>query len=161
MQRKLNQILTIGGGSKKRLHFQNPDIYTNNNKPPLYGKIMSKDKPKRILLPPKKRTVTLETSSIIPATELLLHDAKAIIGAELAHYRSKAVRGVTLDPKEARIVQGYLESLVKIQREEREMADAQDLSNLSDSELMHLAKRVLDNNNKTIDKNERSDNESE
>ena len=124
---------------------------------------MTQDKtePRRILLPPKKKKVTLETSSIIPATELLLHDAKAIIGAELAHYRSKAVRGVTLDPKEARIVQGYLESLVKIQREEREIADAQDLSNLSDSELMHLAKRVLDNNNKTKGKNERSDNESE
>ena len=123
---------------------------------------MTDEKPKRILLPPKKRSVTLETSSIIPATELLLHDAKAIIGAELAHYRSKAVRGVTLDPKEDRIVQGYLESLVKIQREEREIAETQDLSALSDVELMHLAKRVLsNNNNKTIDKNERSKNESE
>jgi len=122
---------------------------------------MDDKKTKRIILPPKKKTVTLETSSIIPATELLLHDAKAIIGAELAHYRSKAVRGVTLDPKEARIVQGYLESLVKIQREEREIAETQDLSALSDSELMHLAKRVLENNNKqTKDMNERSDNES-
>ena len=122
---------------------------------------MSEEKPKRIILPPKKRSVTLESSSIIPATELLLHDAKAIIGAELAHYRSKAVRGVTLDPKEARIVQGYLESLVKIQREEREIAETQDLSALSDVELMRLAKRVLENNNKqTKDKNERSDNES-
>jgi len=119
-----------------------------------------KTEPKRIILPPKKRKVSLETSSIIPATELLLHDAKAIIGAELAHYRSKAVRGVTLDPKEARIVQGYLESLVKIQREEREIAETQDLSTLSDTELLRLAKRVLEsNNNKTIDKNERSDNE--
>ena len=111
--------------------------------------------PKRIILPPKKRKVSLETSSIIPATELLLHDAKAIIGAELAHYRSKAVRGVTLDPKEARIVQGYLESLVKIQREEREIAETQDLSTLSDTELLHLAKRVLESNNiKTIDSKE-------
>jgi|TARA_R100000084_G_C4625001_1_gene135286 hypothetical protein len=118
---------------------------------------MTQDKksPKRIVLPPKKRPISLETSSVIPATELLLHDAKAIIGAELAHYRSKAVRGVTLDPKEARIVQGYLESLVKIQREEREMSEAQDLSSLSDSELMHLAKRVLENNNNTISKNEK------
>ena len=121
-----------------------------------------KTEPRRIILPPKKRKVSLETSSIIPATELLLHDAKAIIGAELAHYRSKAVRGVTLDPKEARIVQGYLESLVKIQREEREIAETQDLSTLSDVELLRLAKRVLEsNNNKTIDKNERSENESE
>ena len=117
---------------------------------------MDDKKTKRIILPPKKKTVTLETSSIIPATELLLHDAKAIIGAELAHYRSKAVRGVTLDPKEARIVQGYLESLVKIQREEREIAETQDLSALSDTELMHLAKRVLENNNKdTKDKKEK------
>ena len=119
---------------------------------------MTQDKTesKRIILPPKKRRVSLESSSIIPATELLLHDAKAIIGAELAHYRSKAVRGVTLDPKEARIVQGYLESLVKIQREEREMSEAQDLSTLSDSELMRLAKRVLENNNKdTISKKEK------
>ena len=120
-----------------------------------------KTEPRRIILPPKKRKVSLETSSIIPATELLLHDAKAIIGAELAHYRSKAVRGVTLDPKEARIVQGYLESLVKIQREEREIAETQDLSTLSDTELLHLAKRVLEvNNNKdTISENERSDDE--
>ena len=121
---------------------------------------MTEDRPKRILLPPKKRTVTLDNSSIIPATELLLHDAKAIIGAELAHYRAKAVRGVTLDPKEARIVQGYLESLVKIQREEREIADTQDLSTLSDVELLHLAKRVLEVNNKeTTSINKRSDNE--
>ena len=122
---------------------------------------MNDEKPKRIILPPKKRSVTLESSSIIPATELLLHDAKAIIGAELAHYRSKAVRGVTLDPKEARIVQGYLESLVKIQREEREIAGTQDLSALSDVELMRLAKRVLESNNKqTKDINEWSNNES-
>jgi len=131
-------------------------------KPTLCGETMTHDKtePRRILLPPKKKKVTLETSSIIPATELLLHDAKAIIGAELAHYRSKAVRGVTLDPKEARIVQGYLESLVKIQREEREIADSQDLSTLSDVELLRLAKRVLETNNKkTISKNERSEDE--
>ena len=151
------------GGLKKELTFTKP-THRLNNKTPLSGANMTQDKtePRRILLPPKKKKVTLETSSIIPATELLLHDAKAIIGAELAHYRSKAVRGVTLDPKEARIVQGYLESLVKIQREEREIADAQDLSAMSDVELLRLAKRVLENNNTdTIDKNERSNNESE
>jgi hypothetical protein len=153
----------LDGGVKKRLDFTKT-LCKMKYKTPLSGANMTQDKtePRKILLPPKKKKVTLETSSIIPATELLLHDAKAIIGAELAHYRSKAVRGVTLDPKEARIVQGYLESLVKIQREEREISEAQDLSALSDSELMRLAKRVLDNNNnKTIDKNERSENESE
>ena len=91
---------------------------------------------KRIVLPPKK-------SKLIPATEILLHDAKAIIGAELAHYRSKVVRGVTLDPREARIVQGYLESLVKIQKEEREQSKDEDLSNLSNEDLLKLAASVL------------------
>jgi len=139
------------GGVKNSGFPKTPEGEEREIKTNVKGKFMTEQKPKRIILPPKKKQVTLETSSIIPATELLLHDAKAIIGAELAHYRSKAVRGVTLDPKEARIVQGYLESLVKIQREEREMAEAQDLSTLSDVELLHLAKRVLEankNNNK-------------
>ena len=54
-----------------------------------------------------------------------------------------------------------MESLVKIQREEREIAETQDLSTLSDTELLHLAKRGLEvNNNKdTISENERSDDE--
>ena len=84
------------GGLKKGLTFTKP-THRLNNKTPLSGANMTQDKtePRRILLPPKKKKVTLETSSIIPATELLLHDAKAIIGAELAPYRSKAVRGVT------------------------------------------------------------------
>ena len=98
---------------------------------------------RKIILPPKKKKVELKDSSVIPATELLLHDAKAIIGAELAHYRSKVIRGVTLDPKEARIVQGYLESLVKIQKEEREQSKEEDLSQLSNEDLLKLAANVL------------------
>ena len=98
---------------------------------------------KRIVLPPKKSKLDLKESNIIPATEILLHDAKAILGAELAHYRSKVVRGVTLDPREARIVQGYLESLVKIQKEEREQSKDEDLSNLSNEDLLKLAASVL------------------
>lgn len=98
---------------------------------------------RKIVLPPKKSRIEFKDSNIIPATELLLHDAKAIIGAELAHYRAKVVRGVTLDPKEARIVQGYLESLVKIQKEEREQSRDEDLSQLSNEELLKLAANVL------------------
>ena len=98
---------------------------------------------KRIVLPPNKNKISLEQSSIIPATELLLHDAKAIIGAELARYRAMVLRGVTLDSKQARIVQGYLESLVKIQKEEREQARDEDLSQLSNEELLKLAASVL------------------
>ena len=98
---------------------------------------------RKIILPPKKNKIDLGEAHIIPATELLLHDAKAIIGAELSKYRAMVQRGVTLDPKQARIVQGYLESLVKIQKEESEQTRSEDLSQLSNEELLKLAASVL------------------
>ena len=94
--------------------------------------------PKRkIVLPPKTKV------SVINSTDDLLNDAKMIIAAELAKYRSKASKGVSLDLKEARVVQGYLDSLTKLQREEREQARASDLSALSNEELLQLASDVF------------------
>ncbi len=96
---------------------------------------------------PKKRIVVPKRNeskiSVINDTENLLNDAKMIIAAELARYRGKAMKGVSLDLKEARVVQGYLDSLTKLQKEEREHARAQDLSNLNDEELMQIAQQVL------------------
>jgi len=93
---------------------------------------------RRIILPRAKESIT-----VVNNTDALLNDAKMIIAAELAKYRSKALKGVSLDLKEARVVQGYLDSLTKLQKEEREHSRAQDLSNLSDEELMQLAAQVL------------------
>ena len=97
----------------------------------------------RIIVPTRNKKSLIESSSIIPAVDLLLHDAKAIVAAELAQYRNKTSRGISLDLKEARVVQGYLETLIKLQKEERDQARAEDLSNLSDEELMELATKVL------------------
>lgn len=94
---------------------------------------------RRIVLPKREESKV----QVINDTDLLLNDAKVIIAAELAHYRSKASRGISLDLKEARVIQGYLDSLTKLQKEEREQARAEDLSNLSDEELMQLAAKVL------------------
>jgi hypothetical protein len=76
-------------------------------------------------------------------TDVLMEDAKQIIASELTRYRDKARKGVTLDLKEARVVQGYLDSLTKLQKEEREQSRAQDLGNLSNEELMLLAQQVF------------------
>jgi hypothetical protein len=101
---------------------------------------------KRIIIDngPKESKITTPTS-VIPAVDILVNDAKAIICSELARYRTKSERGVTLDLKEARVIQGYLETLIKLQREEREQARSDDLSNLTNEELLELASKVLGN----------------
>jgi hypothetical protein len=85
------------------------------------------------------RPQSTEIIQVTPTADTLMNDALSIISAELSKYRTKCVRGVHLDPKEARIVQGYIESLAKLKKEEREAARAHDLSNLSDEELLQLA----------------------
>ena len=97
------------------------------------------DTKKRIIVPKRDEPKI----SVVNDTENLLNDAKMIIAAELARYRGKAMKGVSLDLKEARVVQGYLDSLTKLQKEEREHARSQDLSNLSDEELVQLAQQLL------------------
>jgi len=76
-------------------------------------------------------------------TDILMQNAKKIIASELEQYRKKTEGGVSLGLKEARVVQGYLDSLTKLQKEEREQSRAQDLSNLTDEEMMLLAQQVF------------------
>lgn len=90
----------------------------------------------------KRRLIRPQSTEIIqvtPTADSLMNDALSIIGSELSKYKSKSVRGVHLDPKEARIVQGYIDALAKLKKEEREAARQHDLSNLSDEELLQLA----------------------
>lgn len=101
------------------------------------------DKPKRrIVVPQKTNQIEQSDVVVVPETGRLINDAKAIIGAELAQYRSKTKRGVTLDLKEARVITGYLDALTRAQKEEREQARADDFSDLSDSELLQLATQL-------------------
>jgi len=99
---------------------------------------------------PKRKLVKLQESdvTVVPQVDTLITDALSIIGAELAHYRSKTKKGINLDMKEARIVQSYVEALVKLNKEARETARQEDLSNLSNEELLQLAETLVANNNK-------------
>lgn len=101
-------------------------------------------KTRRVVVPEKdKRKDMLDQAVIIPPVEALVTDAMSIIGAELAQYRAKVSRGVTLDLKEARAVQGYVDTLVRLSKESREAARAHDLSSLSNEELLQLATQLL------------------
>lgn len=97
-----------------------------------------KDTKRKLIRP--QRTEIIE---VVPTVDTLMNDALGIIGSELARYKAKSHRGVTLDLKEARVVQGYIESLTRLKKEEREAARAHDLGNLSDEELAQLAAEVL------------------
>jgi hypothetical protein len=96
---------------------------------------------KKVIAKPKDATVI----SVPNNTENLLDDVKLIIAADLAKYRAKAIAGIPLDQKEARIIQGYASELTKLQKEERDQARADDLSKLSDEELLQLASQLFGN----------------
>lgn len=94
---------------------------------------------------PNRKIVQLNSSdvTVVPQVDTLISDALSIIGAELAFYRSKAKKGLNLDLKEAKVVQSYVEALVKLNKEARESARQEDLSNLSNEELLSLAENLV------------------
>lgn len=98
---------------------------------------------KKVSLPPKKFNQTdLDSVTVVPTLDQLLNDALSIIGSQLTGFRTKTARGVTLDPKEARIVTNYLDALTRASKESREQARAEDLKDLTDEELVQLAAQL-------------------
>lgn len=101
------------------------------------------DKPKkRIILPKKTNQVEPKDVVVVPTLNSLMNDALSIIGAELAQYRSKTSRGVTLDLREARVIANYMDTLTRASKESREQARAEDLADLSNEELLQLASQI-------------------
>jgi len=89
-----------------------------------------------------KRDGVSEVITVAPL-ERLLADAMNIIGAELAVYRAKTQTGKPLDVREAKAVQGYVDTLVKLSKEAREQTRSQDLANLTNEELLQLATELV------------------
>lgn len=111
---------------------------------------------KRIIFPPKHPQIDTSQVSVVPKIESLLSDALVIMGAELARYRAKVQRGSGLDLKESRCVREFIDSITKLSKESREAARAQDLSNLTNEELLQLAVDLLDTKSKESPKKEES-----
>jgi hypothetical protein len=97
----------------------------------------------------KPNRYKLDTSNVavVPKIESLLSDALVVIGSELARYRAKAARGASLDTHESRAVREYVECICKLSKEAREAARQQDLSSLTNEELLQLATEMLSANN--------------
>ncbi|MBV6514131.1 MAG: hypothetical protein FMNOHCHN_03721 [Ignavibacteriaceae bacterium] len=97
-----------------------------------------------------KRTVTQKPA--IPKTYLdkirtgdlenVVYEAVAAIAIEVNRYMIKVSKGSSLDLKEARILQGYAKCLVELRREQRERERAEKLEDLTDEQLIDLAKKI-------------------
>lgn len=103
---------------------------------------MSNDNKKRIILPPKpeSRVKSITEISSISPTETLIHDGISIIADQMAKFKGKTARGYDLDAKEARILHGHLDALVKLSREQRERdkGEEESLSGKSIEDLLKL-----------------------
>lgn len=95
---------------------------------------------------PEKRPQRVATANvtILPPVDGLLAEALNIIGSELNRYSLKVKQGKSLDLSEARVVQGYLKSLVEISRESRERDRDEKLDEIDDQKLLELAKKALE-----------------
>lgn len=88
-------------------------------------------------------TVVPTTTSIIkPTVDNIIQDAVDIVTNEIMKMKVKSVQGGTLNINEARVLQGYIKSLVELSKEMRENRDSEDLANLSDAELLRLMEQL-------------------
>lgn len=75
---------------------------------------------------------------ILPSVDGMINDALDTVQTEILRYKTKVARGQNLNPSEAKILQGYIKSLVDLSKEDRERAREADLSELSVDELVAL-----------------------
>lgn len=103
--------------------------------------IILEKKPEPELAAPKDAS----TPMVIPELTGLLHDSLRIIAKELDRYRTITENEKPLAAPEARVVQGYMDTLIKLSKEARERARDQDLSELTDEEVLKLASKYIKN----------------
>jgi len=100
------------------------------------------DKPRRL---PNIVRKSMSVSKVSDVTKML-DGALNTLSEQLDKLALKS-RASTFDEKEARVLQGYIKSLVELSKEERERDKADtlgaELSKLSDEELLDLAKSKL------------------
>lgn len=108
------------------------------------------DGPKRIIVPSNRSHDSIVTVERNAGVENMVARALGIIDEQLTKLGSKSrVGGLggLLDEKEARMLRGYVQSLVEISKEEREREKndktTEDLKALTDEQLLELAQQKL------------------
>lgn len=67
---------------------------------------------------------------LVPSVDNLVSDALSVIEKEIVQFRIKSNQGKALGLKEARVLQGYIKSLVELSREARERDKDDEFENL-------------------------------
>lgn len=102
------------------------------------------DKPRRIIVPttPRIQASRIET---VPQLSTLLEDALSIYQTEILKFKIKVKSGKSLDLSEARVLQGYVKSLVDAAREMRERSAEADekQADLTDEQLLEQTKVAM------------------
>lgn len=82
-----------------------------------------------------------------PDIDKMTDDALKILSQELTRFKVKSLKNLGLDEKEARILQGYIRSLMEIRREEREAekteAALDAFKNMTNEQLLEEAAKLL------------------
>lgn len=98
----------------------------------------------KIILQQKTNKVDIKSITTLPAAEGLIADSLQIIQTELLRYSKKTQSGKSLDLREARVLQGYIKSLVELSKESRERAKDEDFDKLSSQELEELLRILVE-----------------
>lgn len=86
---------------------------------------------------PTRRIIPKQSSIVsVPQADTLIADALHIIQTEMVQFASKHRSGKSLSLAEARVLQGYIKSLTDLSKESRERAKADDLSGMSNEEMV-------------------------
>lgn len=118
--------------------------------------------PKKIILPENQRTFSKVVAGPFDNTpDTVISTAMQAVAMEVTKLHTKVSRGNSLDQKEARILQGYIKSMVELSRELRERDRADDLSKLSTEELQKIAANLITKEAGTIEVEEKEDAELE
>lgn len=99
---------------------------------------------RRILMPPRHEVNRPRSVEVVlePLVPTLLQDALSILSSEITRLKVKTAKNEPLKHEEAKVLQGYIRSLVELAKEQRERDDSSDLANLSDSELLTLVDQL-------------------
>lgn len=87
------------------------------------------------------------TLEIVPSADRILEDTKRIIGAQIERLKIKAVQGYSLEAAEVKQLEQYINTLLKIKKDEREEAQQEDiqkrLKSMSEKELLEYATQAF------------------
>lgn len=99
---------------------------------------------KKIVLPTKRPQIESNQITLLPPVEGLIGDALNIIQMEIVKFSTKTKRGQSLDLREARVLQGYIKSLVELSKEGRERDKEKDFSSMSDEQLIEMLQALME-----------------